>query len=63
MLSLFRSNVQLRDSFAEKSLAPLLKHDEKAEGVCNEDGGPDGVGGVVQEGDQDRGQDVFVHFW
>ena len=63
MLSLFRSNVQLRNSLTEKSLAPLLKHNENAEGDCNEDGRPDGVGGVVQEGDQDRGQDVLLHSW
>ena len=43
-------------------MAPLLQEHEKGKGDSEEDGGADGVGGVAQEVDHDRGQGA-IHSW
>ena len=58
-VQLLQRNVHIR----EESLPLLLGDHENGEGEGEQDGGAESVGGIAEERDQDRCEDVLLHSW
>ena len=57
------NNWEIQNRESGELVSPLLQEHEKGKGDSEEDGGADGVGGVAQEVDHDRGQGAIHSWW